>query len=375
MRLVTLSACIAVAFVLAAKAEEAPTDQYYFAQSLQRDAVRDIITEPEFRAIFLRGLEGPNPDALATVAQLREGEDFFKQDEATIIAQLQEPYPSALDELNLKRPLSYLVPAADVPSTSECKEVRTLLDDALDKIPHLIESAISSIEKLQPYVWLIEEPVKKLVASIRASIYNYSKIIFGPLNSVFTAILTAIQPWFKHPNISIVLHILQRIQKNLSLFAICIGPSVDPSTQAPTAIFGLTAMSTFDVNHCSLLADIYREGVIASAQYAPKVSESASEEMKRLTSGSHAVLGLMAKTSIASKNDDLLATRPIFATRLLENYREGLLQQPLEEDWKEYAQVNLGLLVSVSNSLEACLHVSADPVAAADGLEEELAFE
>lgn len=79
----------------------------------------------------------------------------------------------------------------------------------------------------------------------------------------------------------------------------------------------------------------------------------------------------MDQSSIASSNDALLTTRPIFSASLLDQYRHEIVQKADSDALKQFVQADLAVLISISNALEACLHVAADPEAAADELAEE----
>ncbi|KAF9193571.1 hypothetical protein BGZ51_002859 [Haplosporangium sp. Z 767] len=126
--------------------------------------------------------------------------------------------------------------------------------------------------------------------------------------------------------------------------------------------------------HCSGIADLYRAAVATSAKVSPALSlpAEASEDMKRLAAGSLTVLDLMSKNSIAATNDALLTTRPIFAADVLDQYRIEIVRVANSDDIKAYAQASLAATVGLSNALEACLRVVADPVGAIDDLNDEL---
>lgn len=124
---------------------------------------------------------------------------------------------------------------------------------------------------------------------------------------------------------------------------------------------------------CNNIADLYRIAVAEAAKISPALNlpESASVDLRRLAAGSLSVLDLMGKSAIATTNEGLLAIRPIFATDLLNQFREELLRAE-SVDIKTYAQRDLGVVVGISNALEACLRIAADPIAAIDDLNEEL---
>ncbi|KAG0339548.1 hypothetical protein BG000_001844 [Podila horticola] len=127
----------------------------------------------------------------------------------------------------------------------------------------------------------------------------------------------------------------------------------------------------FNVATCSVYADIYR-GVIDEVESKPiEVPSDASEGLKRAISGAQSVVDL-SKSSVATTNEDLLTTRPIFMADVLDQYREEVNRLATSDDIKNYAQLRLSSVITSSNTLEVCLCIVADPEAAAEELDEEL---
>jgi hypothetical protein len=150
------------------------------------------------------------------------------------------------------------------------------------------------------------------------------------------------------------------------------------SLQGSVAIFSQCEVKggkiAIEPSSCFALADIYR-GVIqdaAGANPALNLPADASEDLRRLASGSLTILDLISKYSIAATNEALLASRPIFAADILDQYRTEMIRVTTSDEIKGYAVASLGTVVGVSNALEACLRVAADPIAAIDELNEEL---
>ncbi|KAG0029827.1 hypothetical protein BGZ82_007711 [Podila clonocystis] len=127
----------------------------------------------------------------------------------------------------------------------------------------------------------------------------------------------------------------------------------------------------FNVATCSVYADVYRGVVDEVASKPIEVPSDASEELKRALSGAHSVVDL-SKSSVATANEDLLTTRPIFMANVLDQYREEVNRLATSDDIKNYAQLKLSSVVASSNALEACLRIAADPEAAAEELDEEI---
>ncbi|KAF9100777.1 hypothetical protein BGX29_006274 [Mortierella sp. GBA35] len=68
----------------------------------------------------------------------------------------------------------------------------------------------------------------------------------------------------------------------------------------------------------------------------------------------------------------LLDSRPVFAGDLLDQYRIGMVRAGAKNDVQKFAAGSLGLVVSTSSALEACLRIAADSIAAVEDLNEEL---
>ncbi|KAF9122280.1 hypothetical protein BGW39_009864 [Mortierella sp. 14UC] len=126
--------------------------------------------------------------------------------------------------------------------------------------------------------------------------------------------------------------------------------------QGSVAIFGqcLVGSSKLSIepSSCYALADIYRAVIQDAAGSNPVLNlpADAREDLRRLASGS----------------------RPIFAADILDQYRTELIRVTTDEEIKVYAVAALGTVLGGFKSLEACLRVAADPVAAIDELNEEL---
>ena len=130
----------------------------------------------------------------------------------------------------------------------------------------------------------------------------------------------------------------------------------------------------FQQDQCYDLTNMYRIVVTQATKTSPALNLPAetSEDLKRLAAGSLSLLDLLDKSSVASTNEALLATRPIFVADGLDQFRIELLRVGNTEELQNYAQVALGTVVGMSNALEAFLRVAADPVGAIDELNEEL---
>lgn len=99
----------------------------------------------------------------------------------------------------------------------------------------------------------------------------------------------------------------------------------------------------FNVATCSVYADIYRGVVDEVASKPIEVPSDASEELKRAISGAQSVVDL-SKSSVATTNEDLLTTRPIFMADVLDQFREEVNCLATSDDIKNYAQLRRPLL-------------------------------
>ncbi|KAF9330009.1 hypothetical protein BG006_006981 [Podila minutissima] len=139
---------------------------------------------------------------------------------------------------------------------------------------------------------------------------------------------------------------------------------------------GVSTMSVDD-SYCYSIADLYR-GLTQDVQNnTPALPASSSEELKRLAAGASTVLSLIAQNSIAAKNEDLFSVRSIFAADVLDEYRfelQRVAEEEKNEEWKQYAQLGLGVVSGMSNALEACVRVVSTPEEAREELAEDLAL-
>ncbi|KAF9932705.1 hypothetical protein FBU30_007548 [Linnemannia zychae] len=132
------------------------------------------------------------------------------------------------------------------------------------------------------------------------------------------------------------------------------------------------AASSPEHSVCYDVADLYRAVIADVVANPPSMPSDASEDLQRYAAGAQAILQIISKSSIASSNEALLASRPIFAADLLDDYRTEIIRAGAQKEVQTYAAASLGFVVGSSNALEACLRIAANPVAAVDELNEEL---
>ncbi|KAF9165711.1 hypothetical protein DFQ26_009470 [Actinomortierella ambigua] len=135
------------------------------------------------------------------------------------------------------------------------------------------------------------------------------------------------------------------------------------------------AVIAFQQDICYDFADLYRNAVKTVVDNVASVPEGSSDEIKRSMAGIQATLDIMATSSIASNNTDLLKVQPIFAADVLEQFRDAYVSLADKDDQKVFANTGLTLAIGASNALEACLRIAKDPEAAINDLNEDLDFD
>ncbi|KAF9959098.1 hypothetical protein BGZ72_010338 [Mortierella alpina] len=161
-----------------------------------------------------------------------------------------------------------------------------------------------------------------------------------------------------------VLDLLSHLALALNTLSGCLSPPLTKTGNAKNEVLQQKQQQSGTVaqDQCGAIADLYRILLKGAIKQCPVVPESASQELKRVLAGSSLVLDLMESTSIAKNNEALLDARPIFSAGLLDQYRREVmhLAENESEEIKAFAQTDLAMTVSISNALEACLHVAAE---------------
>ncbi|KAG0333974.1 hypothetical protein BG004_000610 [Podila humilis] len=183
------------------------------------------------------------------------------------------------------------------------------------------------------------------------------------LSLALIALKTAIAPVLAIPGLSLLAGPLDALLRAVDDVAKCV------ATKNEVII---------DTAYCSYVADMYRLATKAAVDVSPASNldqMNASEELRRLVTGSRVLLDMMSKYSVASKNEDLLNFRPIFAANVLEEFRNELLHiegEVVDATVTRYVKMELAAVIAVSNSLEACLRVAVDPSVAVEELNEDI---
>ncbi|KAF9335942.1 hypothetical protein BGZ91_010258 [Linnemannia elongata] len=254
-------------------------------------------------------------------------------------------------------------PSADFKAEGGCENSAAIIPTALSDISRLMGTV-----EVAPFAGSILSHLQKTIGRLIGMFSAGGSSAFGPalispVTYAFESFIQILKGVVSIAPLQLIakpiLDALTNLQGNLTIFDQCEAGdnkiAIEPSS-------------------CFALADIYR-GVIQDAagdNPALNLPPDASEDLKRLASGSLTILDLIGKNSIAATNEALLASRPIFAADILDQYRIELIRATTNDEIKGYAVASLGTVVGVSNALEACLRVTADPVAAIDELNEEL---
>ncbi|KAG0015636.1 hypothetical protein BGZ82_001330 [Podila clonocystis] len=255
---------------------------------------------------------------------------------------------SRFEELQSAPPTEF---AAD---SLECLAITASIKVALAAARAAIHPIFATLGPLGDVLNNVFDAIEKAISNL-----SDLKAVVTPLNlaiQVVQTILTAIE---SIPGLSTIIDPIKKLVAEVNKIVTCL-------LSGNTSIFtGATS--------CNNIADLYRIAVAGASKTSPALNlpETASADLRRLAAGSLSVLDLMGKNAIATTNEALLATRPIFATDLLNQFREEFLRAE-SGDIKMYAKRDLGVVVGITNALEACLRVAADPVAAIDDLNEEL---
>ncbi|KAF9910202.1 hypothetical protein EC991_007129 [Linnemannia zychae] len=326
MKIISATLCLTIAVCVAAQADPKQEAQSYFARALNREEPQDTVSEFDYRSNIL--------------AQFNIGgfqaQDVGIPDIGHLIPDKGKDICGSIPEI--ARAISPNVDGL----------VSSLLDPS--HVPALIISVVSTV--------LV--PIKAALDTL--GLGDVTTFAIDALLSGIDVLILAIQAV---ANLPIIGDVAKGLQSGLRTIRDTFS-TIKACNKSKVAI---------EPSSCNLIADMYRAAVKTAAEKFPGAYDANNEELKSLISASVALLGVMDQYSIASSNDALLASRPIFSTSLFDQYRQEIIEKADSDALKLYAQSDLAILVSISNGLEACLHVAADPEAAAEELAEELAEE
>ncbi|KAF9909498.1 hypothetical protein EC991_008480 [Linnemannia zychae] len=288
-------------------------------------------------------------------------------DQAELISQLEESY-SLISELEFRSQILARLEEQPAEATEgevfnaeySCPAGYKVVADALKNVISTITGFISMVpglgsvaQQLNVVVSSLEDAVKTVSSGAIFATLLTVKMVIGLLNLLQTATLGLLPSSIKTT--------LDKIETGLGQLSVCVSNS--ESTQGIPVI---------DNSSCYEIADLYRAIVAEVVAGAPTLPADASEDLQRYFAGAQAILQIINKNSIAAKNEALLNTRPIFAAELLDEYRIEIVRSGAKDAIQTYAAGSMGLVIGSSNALEACLRVAADPVVAAEELNEEL---
>ncbi|KAK3843955.1 MAG: hypothetical protein J3R72DRAFT_96283 [Linnemannia gamsii] len=347
MKILSASLCLAAAVCVAAQAAPEQETQSYFALAIQREEPQDTVSEIAYRSTFL--------------AQFNIG--GFEEQTLPIPPIPGVPVPTIPDVPVTTIPgvpvPTIPVTVPDIPLLDPCKSLPELARNVVPKIDGMLEGLLKQNHITDAIIAVIKAAVTPLKAALESiGLGGVTTVALTALNVALTGLILALQPLVLVPVIGTFIQqavdIIGAIRDSFGTVKNCDTSkmSIEPAT-------------------CSVLADVYRASVKYAAENFPGANDASKEELKNLISASVAVLGIMDQFSIASSNDALLASRPIFSASLLNQFRQEIVEKADSDALKEYAQIDLSILVSISNALEACLQVAADPEAAAEELAEE----
>ncbi|KAG0084552.1 hypothetical protein BGZ93_006157 [Podila epicladia] len=237
----------------------------------------------------------------------------------------------------------------------ECFAITTAIKLALSTVRDAMKPIFASLGPIGTLLESVFGMIEKAITNL-----DDLKVVAVPLNFAILAVQTILDAVESAPSISSIAAPLKDLVDQVQKIVTCL---LSDKKNKPF----------FEATTCNNIADLYRIAVAEAAKTSPALNlpESASADLRRLAAGSLSVLDLMGKNAIATTNEALLATRPIFATDLLNQFREELLRAE-SSDIKMYARRDISAVVGIANALEACLRVAADPIAAIDDLNEEL---
>ncbi|KAF9575883.1 hypothetical protein EC968_001266 [Mortierella alpina] len=330
MKILGASLCLIALSCLAAQAvsEQDRRRDLQNPFAIERDESQDVVSELEFRSTLFE------PKGHADF----QAEGWFDPP--------KPPIPSTLPNLNCT--------AAPGTVSMLLSELSGILDPLetgtfMDLLGEFIEGSLSSLLKA------VAKGASRVAVTTIKAVISALTMALTTISEVDSLEFT-VQP---------VLELLKQLALALNTMSGCLPPPAIPIgnakneevevQQQPESVVAVTPAQ------CSAIADLYRILLKGAIQQCPVVPESASEDLKRVLTGSLSVLGLMDSSSIAVNNEALLDARPIFSAGLLDQYRREVLNlaENESEKIKAFAQTDLAMAVSISNALEACLRVAA----------------
>ncbi|KAF9353311.1 hypothetical protein BGX26_008906 [Mortierella sp. AD094] len=310
MRVLSASICLAAVACLAVHASLEQVTQTYFGSALQRDEAEVAVSEFDYRGLFLEQVEVLQSLVYGTSEPEAAGD-------------------SKIDPVSL--------------STPNCTNAVDLLKEIIPTLPDQFIMLLSPVPGAAIINVAINITLDPFVTIAKEGLSSIPPSTANAVSVALTTLMTALQALSSIPIITpLVIPLvsaLTQVQEVANMAIKCATIGVADVEEGVSKI-------AVDENHCNGIADIYRTVAAESLKNSPSVPETASSDLKRLVAGSAAVLDLMDKNSISQ-----LERRPLYTE---------------SDDIKSFAQVNLGLVISISNALEACMYIASDSSAAAE---------
>ncbi|ORZ26869.1 hypothetical protein BCR41DRAFT_392905 [Lobosporangium transversale] len=327
MKAIIASICLVAAVCLTAHAVPQQEGQTYYAAELQHEWGQgaDTVSELEFRRMFL----------------------------------LKESGVQVADDISV---VSDPDTAANVVAP-ECDNAFAQLKKFAQTLPDQLARDLGRIPGASILVGILRIALAP-IAAISSGLNSLTAGVVRAIRIVIGSIKLAIRPFEWIPGIRGIVKRVRDLLTNLEKL-------IDAVTGCKRSMSQTENETEAVGSQCYILADVYRGLIKDALTNMPAPSASASDDQKRVAAGSAMLLDFMDKYSIATSNDALLSSRPIFSADLLDQYRQELINLGETDEVKEFARINLALTISMSNALEACLKLSADPTAAMEAWDED----
>ncbi|KAG0222780.1 hypothetical protein BGW42_006334 [Actinomortierella wolfii] len=264
-------------------------------------------------------------------------------------------------------------------TTEKCVASLQVIEDFLENTQGIAE--LIPVPGLGKFVVDLEKYVLSAINSITKK-EAVETVTVTTIHSVKLALLA-----LEHPVVPIsyveplaveLLYLLEDAKRSLDAAYLCILATL--KGQEKDQVINKMA---FEVDQCSVLADLFRATVEGVASIQPLVyvnnrrinnngtDSDMSPQLWRAIEGAQATVEL-SKQAVAPSNEDLLKMRPTFAAKLLAQFQREIVNLARTEELRRYGEVALLSVIASSNALEACLRIAADPQGAVDELNEEL---
>ncbi|KAG0038630.1 hypothetical protein BGZ82_011361, partial [Podila clonocystis] len=246
------------------------------------------------------------------------------------IAAKAEQMADSLSETDIAAPPE--LQAEGLPAA--CVDVRTKLKASLVSIISLLSTLRTSIPMIGAFISVAAGQSKQLLDYIDKTFDSATKLIATAVDSSLATLQSTLVALGAQSSLSDLLRPL----------AFAIGAARKIAQTVGECLGDVSALSVED-SYCYSIADLYCGMTQDVQNNTPALPDSSSEEMQRLAA-------------------------------VLDRYRyevERVAEEEKNEEWKQYAQLGLGVISGVSNALEVCVRVVSNPSVAREELDEDLA--